>query len=89
MSKKHIQKAFAFSTCRDDIKASGQQKPAVSASWLKEESWYTEHKSEKKKWDDDCIKYDLFLLQSQETSLAPSAQWMFCNVIYRNNSVAP
>ena len=94
MSKQYIQKTLALGTCIHDIEANSQQRLAVSASELKEPGLKRKvgipnKKVKRKKWDGDYIKYGFILPQSQETSLKPSAQSMFCNVTYANNSLAP
>ena len=94
MSNKYIQKTFAFDTCNHDTEANNPQIPAVSASELKEPSpkrkvGIQNIKVKRRKLNNHYIKHGFFLPQSQETSLEPSAQCMFCNVTYDNNSLAP
>ena len=85
MFRKYIQKTIAFGTCSHDTAANCQQRPAVSASELKEPSPKgkvgIENIKVEKKWDDDFINL--------EQKFEQSAQFMFCNVASGNNRLAP
>ena len=94
MSKKYIYKILCFATFSHDAKGNSPKKAAISASELKEPSLKRKVgiqniKAKRRKWYDDYFKYCSFLPQSQETSFDPSSQFMFCNVTYGNNSLAP
>ena len=94
MSKKYVQKILNFGACSNDIEPDRQPRPAASALELKKPTpkrkvGNENTKVKRRKWDDDYIKYGFFLPQSEETSLVPSAQCMFCSATYRNSCLAP
>ena len=93
-SKNYVQKILCFNACSCDTESVNQQTPATPALELNEsiskrKAGIERSKVKKREWNDDYIKYGFFLPQSEESSVQPSAQCMFCNVTYGNQSLVP
>ena len=94
MSKKYVQKILNFGACSSDTEPDRQPRPTASALELKEPTpkrkvGNENTKAKRQKWDNDYTKHGFFLPQSEETSLEPSTQCMFCTATYSNNYSAP
>ena len=92
-SENYVQKTLCFNACNRDTEAVNKQMSATSSSKnepnLKRKAETESNTVKNRKWNDDYIKYEFFLPQSETSSDRPSARCLFCSVAYGNQSLVP